>query len=65
MIMNKPLWGQDTWKDFGVCVQEPEALLPVFHIPAHKALTHSGNRKADAEAQVPARATDPSVHTAD
>lgn len=43
MIMNKPLWGQVVWKDIWVYLQEPEAVLTVFHSPAHKALTSPGN----------------------
>ena len=47
MIMNKPLWGQDMWKDIWVHLQEPSAVLTVFHIPAHEALTAPGNQEAD------------------
>lgn len=46
--INKPLWGQDIWKDIWVHLQEPQAVLIVFHVPAHKALTPSGNQEADA-----------------
>lgn len=28
------LLGQDLWKDICVCLQEPEAILPIFHIPS-------------------------------
>lgn len=43
--------GQEAWKNLGVHPQEPEALLPVFYTPAHKALT-PGRRQAGALAQV-------------
>lgn len=36
------------WKDIWVCLQEPEAVLTVFHIQALKALTYSGNGAVDA-----------------
>ena len=65
MIMKKPLWGQDRWKNIWVHLQEPEAVLIVFHVLAHKALTHPGSLEADALAWVQALTTDPSVHTAD
>ena len=46
--INKPLWGQDIWRDIWVHLQEPQAVLIVFHVPAHKALTPPGNQEADA-----------------
>lgn len=46
--MNKPLWGQDMWKDIWVHRQEPEAVLMVFHFSAYKALTPPGDQEADA-----------------
>lgn len=39
MFVNKPLYGQNMWKDTGVHLQEPESTLFVFHIPACKVLT--------------------------
>ena len=53
--------GGDIW----VCLQEPEAILPVFHVLARKALTPPGNQEADALAWVQSLATDPSADTAD
>lgn len=50
--MNKPLWGQDMWKDVWVHLQKPEAVLTVFHIPAHKVLTPSDNQEPDVLAGV-------------
>lgn len=44
--------GQDSWKDIWAHLQEPEVVLTVFHIPAHKALTPPGNQEADALAQI-------------
>ena len=52
MIMNKPLSGQDMWKDIWVCLKEPEAILTVFHILAYKALIPLGNKEADTLALV-------------
>ena len=52
-------------RHFWAHLQEPEAVLTVFHIPAHKALTPPGNQEADALAQICALATDPSVDTAE
>lgn len=46
--MNGPLWDQDVWRDIWVPLQEHEAVLTVFHIPAHKALTHPINQGAGA-----------------
>lgn len=46
--MNKPWWGQDIWEDIWVHLQEPKAVLTVFHILAHKAMTAPGNQEADA-----------------
>ena len=46
MITNKPLHGQDVWKDIWVHLKENEAVLTAFHILAHEALTHSGNQDA-------------------
>ena len=51
MTMKKTLWGQDMWKDIWVHLQEPEAILAAFHVPAYKELTFPGNHKADALAQ--------------
>ena len=65
MIVNKPLWGQDRWKDIWVHLQEPESILTVFHVPAYNALTPPGNQEADTLARVEALATDPSVDTED
>lgn len=45
--MSKPLCGQDVWRDVWVHRQEPEVVLTVFHILAHKALTPSANQEAD------------------
>ena len=50
--VNKPLWGQDMWKDIWVCLQEPEAVLTLFQLPAHKVLTPLGNQEVSALAQV-------------
>lgn len=44
----KPSGGQDIWKDIWVHLQEPQAVLIIFHVPAHKALTPPGNQEADA-----------------
>ena len=52
MVMNKPFWGQDMWKDIWVHLQEPEAVLTVFHLLAYKVLTPPGNQEADALAWV-------------
>lgn len=46
--MNKPLCGQDIWKDIWVHLQEPEAVLTVIHVITHKALIPAGNQEADA-----------------
>ena len=54
--------GQDVWKAFGFA---PEAVLTVFCILAHKALTPPGNTEVDAPAQVWALATDPLMDTVD
>ena len=53
MIVTKPLWGQDMWKDTWVCLQGAAAILTVFHILAYKVLTLPGNREADALGRVP------------
>ena len=53
MIMNKPLRGQNMWKNIWVHLQEPGAVLTVFHILAYKVLTLTGNREADALGRVP------------
>lgn len=45
--MNKSLWGQDMWEDIWVYLQEPDVVFTLFHVPAHKALTFSGNLKTD------------------
>ena len=52
MMMHKPLWGQDMCKDIRVHLQESEAVLIVFLISAHRALTPPGNQEADALAQI-------------
>lgn len=51
--------------DIWVHQQEPEAFLPVFHVPARKVLNLSGIQEADALAWVQALATGPSVDTVD
>ena len=52
MIVIKPLWGEDIWKDIWVCFQEPVAFLTVFHAPdSIKALPTTGNWGADVLAQ--------------
>lgn len=61
VFMNKPSLGQDVWRDVSVHLQEAEAVLTGFHLPAHEALTRPGNQEADALAWVPALVTDPSV----
>ena len=65
MIHEWVLVGQAVWRDTWVCLQEPEAILILFRIPARKALTPPGNQEADAPAQTRALATDPLVDTAD
>lgn len=60
-MMHKPLWGQDMCKDIRVHLQESEAVLIVFLISAHRALTPPGNPEADPLAHTAALATDPSV----
>lgn len=65
MIMNKPLRGKNMWKDISVHLQEPETVLAVFSIPAHKALAHPDYKEADVLAQVQSLATDPSLNTTD
>lgn len=62
--MNKPLWVQEMWKNIWTRLQEPDANL-VFHVPAHKVPTASGNQEADALAKTHALVTDLSVDTAD
>ena len=44
----KPFGGQDIWKDICVHLQEPQAVLIVFHAPAQKALTPPGHQEPDA-----------------
>lgn len=44
-FMNKPLWGQDMWKTICILLQEAEAVLTVFLIPAHMTLTSPNDRK--------------------
>lgn len=52
MIVIKPLWDEDIWKDIWVCFQEPAAFLTVFHAPdSIKALPTTGNWGADVLAQ--------------
>lgn len=46
--INKPLWGQDIWKDICVHLQEPQAVLTVFHVSAQKTLTPPGHQELDA-----------------
>lgn len=65
MIMNKPLWGKNIWKDISIHLQEPETILTVFSVPVHKALVPSEYKEADALAQVQSLATDPSLNTTD
>lgn len=48
MIVHKPLWSQDMWKDIWVHLPEPEAILIVFHILARKVLTSPGDQEAGA-----------------
>ena len=43
----------------------PEAVLTVFRVLAHKALTPPGNTEVDAPAQVRALAADPLIDTVD
>lgn len=65
MITNGPLWGQDMlWGGRWVHLQEPEAVLTVFHVPA-QTLTSPGNHKADVLAQYKTLATETSVVRAD
>lgn len=51
--------GQDMWKDIWGHVQEAEAALLVFRVPAHEALTLP-IRKLMSYRRWQARATDPS-----
>lgn len=46
-------------------MQEPQAVLPVFHFPAHKVLTFPGHQEATPQAWVRLLATDPMVDSAD
>lgn len=48
MIMNKPLSGQDRWKDIWVHLQQPETVLTAFQVLTHKALLHPHNLEDDA-----------------
>lgn len=48
-------------RDIWAHLQEPEADLAVFHVPAHKASTPLGNQEADVLAKIYTLATDPSV----
>lgn len=52
MIMNKPLWGQEMWKNIWAHLQEPETDLSVFHVPAHRVSTPPGNQEADVLAKI-------------
>lgn len=63
--MSKPAGSQDMWRDKWVDLQEPEAVLCVFHFPAQKTLKPLGNLELDTLAQVQGLATEPSVDTAD
>lgn len=53
------------WKNIWVLLQEPEAVLTVFHVLTHKAQILPENQEADTLGQVPALATDFSGDTAD
>lgn len=48
-----------------VFLQEPETVLTVFYVLAHKVPTLPGNQEADTLGQVPVLATDLSGNTAD
>lgn len=56
MIMNKPLSGQDRWKDIWVHLQQPETVLTAFQVLTHKALLHPHNLEDDALAGLQALA---------
>lgn len=58
MIMNNPLWWQEMWKAIWAHLQEPEADLTVFHVPAHKISTPPGKQEADALAKICTLAND-------
>lgn len=60
--MNKLLWGQE--RRLG-CPQEPKAVLTIFHVLAHKALTPPGNQETDVQALVQTLATHLSVDIPD
>lgn len=62
-MMNKPLQGKRCGKIF-VLLQEPEADLTVFQVPAHRVSTPWGNQEVDALANIYALATDWSVDIA-
>lgn len=62
LIMNKPLWGQERRLS---CLQEPEVVLTIFHVLAHKALTLPDNQETDAQAPVWTFATHLSVEIPD
>lgn len=60
--MSGPLWVRMCGRTFGFA---PEAVLTVFRVLAHKALTPPGNTEVDAPAQVRALAADPLIDTVD
>lgn len=35
IIISEPLWGLEMWENIWVLLQEPEAVLTVFRVPAH------------------------------
>lgn len=61
MITNKPLWGQEMWKNIWDHLQEPKADLTVFHVPAYRVSTPPDNKEADDLAKINTLATDLSV----
>lgn len=65
MIMSKTLQGQEIWKNIWAHLQEAEADLIVFHVPAHKASTSLDNQEAGALVKMHTLATDSSVDTVD
>lgn len=58
MIINNPLWWQEMWKAIWAHLQELEADLTVFHVPAHKISTPPGKQEADASAKICTLAND-------
>lgn len=67
MIINKPLWGQEMWKNIWALLQEPEAdlIVLVFHVPAHRVSPPPGNQEAQVLAKICTLATDLSADMAD